>query len=165
MNNPAPPAKSVQIEQRHREAACRLRPDIAHRIMDGDEDQLPIVQAFAAFERSLPVTEAGLREAVEAALRKHCDVHGPSGGAWNISSILDIVRSALPQQPLPVDDVEPAPPACLAVPNDDDRRTAQAVLISLNPTKPDHVLAATLIAAYRVAVVEAALRTDPPSAQ
>lgn len=32
----------------------------------------------------------------ERAVREHCEEHGPSGGAWNISMILDRLRSSAP---------------------------------------------------------------------
>lgn len=45
-----------------------------------------------------------------------------------------------------------APPAALAEPNDDDLRTARAILLALNPNQPDLMQAARLVAAYRVAL-------------
>jgi hypothetical protein len=48
-----------------------------------------------------------------------------------------------------------APPAVLVEPNDDDKRTATAILLSLNPINPDPALAARLVAVYRAACLEA----------
>lgn len=39
----------------------------------------------------------------DKAIRDHTDEHGPSGGAWNISMILERLHGAAPK-PLPIDE-------------------------------------------------------------
>lgn len=40
-------------------------------------------------------------KAADKAIRDHCDRHGPSGGPWNISQVLDVVLPAIRAIPRP----------------------------------------------------------------
>lgn len=66
----------------------------------GDESDYCIDVAVTLGEAKRRITSLEERERVLAsdwfdkAIRDHCDEHGPSGGAWNISMILERLHSA-----------------------------------------------------------------------
>lgn len=95
-------AEMVPVTDEDREAAADWHQSQGHWIVDwhamrrGEMDDSGTVQAFA--RHRLAAEAAAIereRGRVEKAIRDHCDQHGPSGGAWNVSMILEATQRTL----------------------------------------------------------------------